>query len=83
LTAYRVEVDRTKCIACGTCYSSGSAFFEPDGAGPVKVAGGTTDEQRSFKEFDDDNMETASSIAGYCPVSGIAVTARNATIAKQ
>ena len=76
LSSYRVQVDRTKCIACGTCYSSGSVFFEPDGTGPVKVVGGTTDEVRSFREFDDENMETASSIAGYCPVSGIEVTAK-------
>jgi ferredoxin len=77
LAAYRVEVDRTKCIACSTCYSSGSVFFEPDGAGPVRIVGGTTDELCSFKVFDDDNMETASSIASYCPVSGIRVTASN------
>ncbi len=74
LTVYRVEVDRKKCIACGTCYSSSSVFFEPDGAGYARVVGGKTDELRSFKVFNDENMETASSTAGYCPASAITVT---------
>ncbi len=75
LALYRVEVDRKKCIACGTCYSSGSLFFEPDDAGYARVVGGNTDEARSFRVFDDDNMEAASSAGGYCPVSAISVAA--------
>ena len=73
MSAYRVEVDRTKCIACGTCFSGNSVFFEPDAGGYARVVGGTTDEQRSFKVFDDDKMEIAKSTAGYCPVSAITV----------
>jgi ferredoxin len=79
LAVYRVEVDRKKCIACGTCYSSGSVFFEPDGAGYARVVGGKTDESRSFRVFNDESMETASSIAGYCPVSAITVTEGEST----
>jgi ferredoxin len=67
-------VDRTKCIACGTCYSGNSTFFEPDGAGYARVVGGTTDEKVSSKVFNDDNIEQARATAGYCPVSAITVT---------
>ena len=74
LTSYRVEVDKTKCILCGTCYSSGSVFFEPDQAGYSQVIHGQTEESRSFKVFNDDNLELARATAGYCPVSAIVVT---------
>ena len=74
LTSYRVEVDKTKCILCGTCYSSGSIFFEPDQAGYSQVIGGQTEESRSFKMFNDDNFKLAKATAGYCPVSAILIT---------
>jgi len=74
MVSYKVEVDRTKCIACGTCYSGNSIYFEPDGAGYARVVGGQTDESHSFKVFNDENVEQARATAGYCPVSAISVT---------
>lgn len=74
MASYKVEVDRTRCIACGTCYSGSSIFFEPDGAGYARVLGGTNDEKGSSKVFSDDNIEQAKATAGYCPVLAITVT---------
>jgi ferredoxin len=82
MIAYLVEVDRKKCIACGTCYSSRS-LFEPDEGGYARVMGGKTDELRSFRVFNNENMDSAASTAGYCPVSAITVSKGNGTKASR
>ncbi len=73
MIAYLVEVDRKKCIACGTCYSSTSPF-ESDEGGYARVIGGKTNELRSFRVFNDGNIDSAASTAAYCPVSAITVS---------
>lgn len=74
IASYKVEVDRTKCVACGTCYSGNCPLFESDEAGYARVSGGTNDEKKSSKVFNDSNMEQAKATAGYCPVLAIIVT---------
>jgi len=82
MIAYLVEVDRKKCMACGTCYSSGS-LFEPDEGGYARVRGGKTDELRSLGIFSDNNVDTAASAAGYCPTSAITVSKGDGAEAKR
>jgi ferredoxin len=71
---YKIEIDRTGCIACGSCYSIDSAHFEPDDEGKSTVIGGETDTSGSAGVFEDEEIENARDAEGSCPVSVITVT---------
>lgn len=71
---YKIEIDRTGCIACGSCYSIDSTHFEPDDEGKTTVVGGETDDSGSSGVFDDEEIENAKEAEDSCPVSVITVT---------
>jgi ferredoxin len=71
---YKIEIDRTGCIACGACYSIDPYHFEPDEEGKSTVFGGETDASASSRVFDDDEIENAREAEDTCPVSVIIVT---------
>lgn len=73
LLKYNIEIDRVKCIACGTCYSLDPVHFEPGKDRKSNVVGGITNE-KSAGDFDDENIEEAREAAESCPVSIIKVT---------
>lgn len=70
---YKIEIDREKCIACGTCYSLDPTHFEPDENRKSKVRGGITN-KKSEGNFDDEKIEAAQEAEDSCPVSIIKVT---------
>jgi len=71
---YKIEIDRSGCIACGTCYSLDSSHFEPDDNLKSTVVGGETDASGSLGVFDDEDVENARDAEDSCPVSVITVT---------
>jgi ferredoxin len=71
---YKIEIDRSGCIACGTCYSLDSSHFEPDDSLKSTVVGGETDVSGSSGVFDDEEIEMARDAEDSCPVSVITVT---------
>ena len=73
LTQYKIEIDRTLCIACGACYSSDPIHFEPDETIKSTVVGGKTDEDLSSGTFEDEQIEEAKDAQDSCPASAITV----------
>lgn len=73
---FKIEIDREKCIACGTCYTLDPVHFEPDEDRKSKVVGGVTNE-KSEGSFDDEKIEDAKEAEDSCPVSIIKVTAQS------
>ena len=71
---FKIEIDRTGCIACGSCYSRDPSHFEPDDEGKSTVKGGETDASGSVGVFDDEDIEDARDAEDACPVSIITVT---------
>ncbi|MFA5364209.1 MAG: ferredoxin [Candidatus Bathyarchaeia archaeon] len=71
---YQIEIDRTRCIACGTCYTLNPSHFEPDNQEKSTVIGGKTDENESVGTFEDTDIENAQTAQDSCPVSAINVT---------
>lgn len=74
MTKYKIEIDRTGCIACGACYSADPSHFEPDEEGKSTVIGGETDTNASSGAFEDKDIENAREAEDSCPVSVIIVT---------
>jgi ferredoxin len=73
---FKIEIDREKCVACGTCYALDPVHFEPGEDRKSKVVGGVTNE-KSEGSFDDDKIEDAQEAEDSCPVSIIKVTAQS------
>jgi len=73
LVKYKIEIDRTGCIACGTCYSLDPTHFESDEEGKSTIIGGETDDELSSGEFEDKEIENAREAEESCPVSVITV----------
>jgi ferredoxin len=71
---FKIEIDHTGCIACGSCYSIDPSHFEPDDEGKSTVKGGETDASGSSGVFDDEEIENARDAEDSCPVSIITVT---------
>ena len=71
---YKIEIDRSGCIACGSCYSIDPSHFEPDDEGKSTVIGGETDASGSSGVFNDEEVDDARSAEDSCPVSIITVT---------
>jgi ferredoxin len=71
---FKIEIERTGCIACGSCYSIDSSHFEPDDEGKSTVVGGETDASGSSGVFNDEEIENARDAEDSCPVSIITVT---------
>jgi ferredoxin len=71
---YKIEIDRTGCIACGSCYSIDPTHFESDDEGKSIVIGGETDASGSSGVFDDEEIENAREAEDSCPVAVITVT---------
>ena len=74
MTKYKIEIDRTGCIACGACYTLTTSHFEPDEEGKSTVVGGETDATASSGVFKDEEIENARDAEDSCPVSIITVT---------
>ncbi len=74
MVKYRVEVDRTICIATGACYATDTLHYQSDQNQKAKVVSGETDDSKSTKTFDDDRLADAEEGARVCPVSAITVT---------
>jgi ferredoxin len=74
LVEYKIEIDRTMCMACGACCSSNPAHFEPDQEGKSTVVGGETDDNSSSGSFQDEEIENAREAEDTCPASAITVT---------
>ena len=73
LVKYKIQVDRTLCIACGTCYSLNPAHFEPGQEEKSAVIGGETDENSSSGIFYDEEIESAKEAEDSCPASAITI----------
>jgi ferredoxin len=71
---FKIEIERSGCIACGSCYSIDSSHFEPDDEGKSTVIGGETDASGSSGVFNDEEIENARDAEDSCPVSIITVT---------
>ena len=71
---FKIEIERSGCIACGSCYSIDSSHFEPDDEGKSTVVGGETDASGSSGVFEDEEIENARDAEDSCPVSIITVT---------
>ena len=69
---YSVEVDRTVCLACGSCYSIDSGHYESDDEGKARVKNGMTNGVSSGT-FDDSLMDDAKSAGSACCVNAITV----------
>ena len=74
MTKYKIEIDRSGCIACGTCYSLDTSHFEPDNNLKSTVVGGETNVSGSSGVFDDEDIDKARDAEDSCPVSVITVT---------
>lgn len=74
MVKYKLEVDRTLCIACGACYSSDPVHFEPDQTRKSTVVDGKTDDNLSIGTFEDDAIEEVREVQDSCPVSAINTT---------
>ncbi len=70
---FRIEIDREKCIACGTCFIVDPTHFELDENRKSKVVGGKTN-GKSEGTFNDEEVEAAQEAEDSCPVSVIKVT---------
>ena len=69
-----MEIERTGCIACGTCYAIDPEHYESSDDGKSRVVGGTSN-GKAVGDIDDDRIEEAlRSAALACPVSVITVT---------
>ena len=68
-----MEIERTGCIACGTCYAIDPEHYESSDDGKSRVVGGTSN-GNAVGDIDDDRIEDAKSAALACPVSVITVT---------
>jgi ferredoxin len=73
LVKYKIQIDRTLCIACGTCYSLNPTHFEPGREEKSSVIGGETDENSSSGTFDDEEIESAKEAEDSCPASAITI----------
>jgi ferredoxin len=73
LVQYSIEIDRTGCIACGTCYSIDPSHFEPDEEDKSTVVGGETDDNASSGVFNDKEIELAQEAEDSCPAAVITV----------
>ena len=71
---YEIQIDRTLCLACGTCYSLNPTHFGPGEEEKSSVIGGETDENSSSGTFDDEEIEKAKQAEDSCPASAITVT---------
>ncbi|MCW3997834.1 MAG: ferredoxin [Candidatus Bathyarchaeota archaeon] len=74
MVEYKIEIERTLCIACGSCYSSDPVHFEPDQTTKSTVVGGIADENSSAGTFNDEEIEAAKEAQDSCPASAIIVT---------
>ena len=74
MVKYKIEVDRTLCIACGACYSSDPVHFEPDQTRQSTVVDGKTDDDLSTGIFEDEAIEDVKEAQDSCPASAINVT---------
>jgi ferredoxin len=74
MVKYKVEVDRNTCISTGACYTTDTVHYEADENQKSQVVGGNTDNSKSTKIFDDDQIKDAKEGAKACPVSAITVT---------
>jgi ferredoxin len=73
LVQYKIEIDRTLCIACGACYSSDPIHFETDHTGKSTITRGNTKEDISSGTFDDQEIGYAKDAQDACPASAITV----------
>lgn len=74
LVKYKIEIDLTGCIACGSCYSIDPSHFEPNDEGKSTVIRGEIDASGSSGVFEDEDIEDAKDAEDSCPVSIITVT---------
>ena len=74
MVEYKIEVDRTLCIACGACYSSDPVHFEPDQTRKSTVVDGKTDDDLSTGTFEDEAINDVKEAQDSCPASAINVT---------
>jgi ferredoxin len=74
LGKYKIEIDRTMCMACGACCSSNPTHFEPDPEGKSTVVAGETDNNSSSGSFNDEEIANAREAEDACPASAITVT---------
>lgn len=73
LVEYKIEIDRTLCIACGSCYSLDPVHFEPDETRKSTVAKGIRDDDSSSGSFNDEAIGDAIEAQDACPASAITV----------
>ena len=73
MVKYEIQIDRTFCLACGTCYSLNPTHFEPGLEEKSSVIGGETNENSSSGTFNDDEIESAKQAEDSCPASAITV----------
>ncbi|MGD0646306.1 MAG: ferredoxin [Candidatus Bathyarchaeia archaeon] len=74
MVKYKVEVDLKVCISTAACYATDSLHFVAGKDRQSNVVGGETDESKSTRVFDDNQIADAQEAAKACPVSAITIT---------
>jgi ferredoxin len=74
MVKYRVDVDLKICVSTGACYASDGQHFKSGKNQQSNVVGGETDESKSTRVFEDDQIVDAQAAAKACPVSAITIT---------
>lgn len=73
MVKYKIIIDRTECIQCGTCYDMDPTHFDADEDYTAMVVDGETDETTSEGTFEDEEIKNAKEAAEECPVDVITV----------
>ncbi|MDQ1280806.1 MAG: Ferredoxin [Thermoproteota archaeon] len=73
MVKYEVTVNRNVCLATMACYSTDALHYKSDENHKSLVVGGTTDQSKSTRIFDDDGLDDAQRGAKACPVGAITV----------
>jgi ferredoxin len=74
MVKYKVEVNLKTCVSTAACYATDKLHFKSGKNQQSNVVGGETDESKSTRVFDDDQIAAAQEAAKACPVSAITVT---------
>lgn len=73
MVRFRINIERSECIACGSCYNLDPDHFEAGEKGYSKVVNGETTSEISEGVFEDDGIADAQEAANLCPVEIITV----------
>lgn len=74
MVKYKVEVNLNVCISTAACYATDRVHFKAGKNQQSNVVSGETDDSKSTRIFEDNQIADAQEAAKSCPVSAITVT---------